>query len=244
MFAESMQSMLDECRVVSIAGVKGAGKTAMAFELAEYYLRKGYGFYSNIQNVWNDNLYSEVMITPKHTVVTAEDGGLLPDVYHKVLILDEGGRYLREWKYFENLFEFTRKTDNYLLIPSTRIAHQNLQEYLLIPWLPLYQFYLPGTIWEWRYDNGTSSPYHDFFWHMPGRSIGVYDTQDISFTTTSIINAFTEFLDLYARIDFGRDGIQSVESIGGAADTEFQQAIAQRLSRDAATLYNSGPRRR
>lgn len=197
-------------RILSIAGQRGSGKTAMAFELASWYLKRGYKLITNIDNIWQeDYLLGRMRMDSEY-------------VKHSIIILDEGGRYLREWKYFENMFEFARKFDNIILIPSVRIAHENLAEFVCRPvtWL---QRVLPIGLNYWTYTVKTGDQdIFGSFWFRASDSIGVYDTLDVSQNPKFIIESFSACIAEEAK----RRG-RSIESVLGlASDQESDQQAA------------------
>jgi len=216
--------------ILSIAGQKGSGKTAMAFEIARWYLRRGYKLITNIDNIWSDaDCEQKIETNPEY-------------LKHSVIILDEGGRYLREWKFFEDLFEYARKFDNIILIPSTRIAHENLSEFICRPNLWL-QRILPGKLNYWSYQIKTGD--HDIigsFWYKPGETIGVYDTFDVSRSPVYIIKAFSALIQSEAA-KRGRSP-DTVFSLVMGTETDGQSALLFNQAKTARALLSLSSKKR
>jgi hypothetical protein len=208
---------------LSIAGQKGTGKTAMAFEIAEHYLKQGYKLITNIDNVWSD---PDMDYQLKNNVDYIKDS---------VLILDEGGRYLREWKYFEDMFEYARKFNNIILIPSTRVAHENLAEFIARPNVIL-QRILPTKFNWWSYTVKTGDVDINGSFYFNPTVIGVYDTLDISRNPLFIIEAFGRLISAEA-VRRGRPA-DSVSKMGGDSDFSEQSEIIRASAKNTENLLS------
>jgi len=227
--ADLFLSDLSQNYVLSIAGQKGSGKTAMAFEIAAWYLRRGYKLISNIDNIWQDK-YLPILLARNPEYLK-----------HSVLILDEGGRYLREWRYFENIFEFSRKFDNIILIPSTRVAHENLAEFICRPemWI---QRLIPGKFGYWTYTVKTGDKdITGSFYYRPDSSVGVYDTFDVSQSPSFIIEAFSKLIALEAQ-KRGRSA-DSVLRVGNDADIDAQAALLRNQKKNFSEFVSLSSRK-
>lgn len=254
--ADGFLAAFSVSRVCTITGAPGTGKTLMAFELAMPFLKDGYSLASNIQNVWQDPLYrswedyiptSSIIVRwmkkNKASPKDAKDYFELPDVcpwvYRRYYPLDEAGRYLRAWKYFENLAQFPRKFRTYICIPSLRVPHADLASLLAICVVPFRQFLpfnMEGGLYYWQYDNGTTAvTLRGTFVYYAPKTIGIYDTDDLSEVTDGLIQSFTAAIDLRQK-EYGRHGISALGNIAEDGDTEEQRRIANRIERAALSL--------
>ena len=101
--AEWLYGLVEGYRLCWIGGRFSGGKTSLAFLLARHWLERGYRLITNCKTPWADSLDD----------VRLEDGKL-----KAVLILDEGGLWLRSDKYTRSLAAYAAKMDIILLIPS------------------------------------------------------------------------------------------------------------------------------
>jgi len=299
--ASDFLSHLDLLRTAAITGGKGTGKDLLAFELAQYYLRRGYRFTSNQRTVWSDPLYKKRRLRDdawnkkrgsyeldpvkgwyKNIPVDTSFDALMaphlgeiepryerrylrpdemlefsqthgrdgdgyyfwePDVTKRVLILSEGGRYLRAWKYFENMYEFTRKTDNYILIPSIRLPHVDLCEMIVMNVFPFKQFFgTNGGLWYWYIGGqGIAKPKSGVFIHVPTQ-YGLYDTKDLSDSPTQTITAFTRQIQFIQETSYNRDGLSILDGFSDGNELDGLATIARSLERSALSSQNKGKR--
>lgn len=168
---------------------------------------------------------------------------LMPDVTRRVLVLTEGGRYLRNWKYFENMYEFTRKTDNYILIPSIRLPHVDLCEMIVVNILPFRQYVgTNGGVWYWTISGqGLAKPKNGWFIHIPNE-YGIYDTGDLSDSPTAAITAFTRQIQHIQETQYKRDPLSVMEGFSSDTDMDGLATIARTLNRAAVSAQNKSKR--
>jgi hypothetical protein len=166
-----------------------------------------------------------------------------PDVTRRVLILSEGGRYLRAWKYFENMYEFTRKTDNYILIPSIRLPHVDLCEMVVVNILPFRQYIgTNGGVWYWTISGqGLAKPKNGWFIHIP-KEYGLYDTKDLSDSPTATITAFTRQIQHIQETQYKRDRLSVLEGFSESGELDGLATIARSLERSALSAQNKNKR--
>lgn len=163
----------------------------------------------------------------------------VPDVFHRAMVITEGGRYLRKWVYFENMYEFTRKTDNYIFIPSIRLPHVDLCELVCINVFP-FKFITgrPGGVFYWYVGgSGISKPISGWFVHFP-KDIGIYDTKDFSTSPTEVIEWFTRQIDDTQRNQYGRDGLSQMASGSSSDEQDSIANYARQIERASLSLQN------
>lgn len=238
--ANEFLAHLDSYRIASITGFRGSGKDLLAFELSRYWLDRGYMFYSNQRAVWNDPLYRVAIGDEEADLIKVDQRGEPIDyvnmVRHRVYNLSEGGRYLRKWAYFENMFEFARKFDIYVLIPSVRIGHEDLAQLLVYPLIPFRTYLgMDGGVWRWSVDTGLNKKYGGWFIHWPNNDFGLYDTEDLSENTNFVIEMFASEVKRTLK-KYGRDQLPEMEIFEETPDEEYQSAIARKLQQVALSL--------
>jgi len=235
--AAAFLSQMQSERTLSIQGAKGSGKDLLTQELVMYFLERRskkfdrpYRLISNQNCVWNDS---------------AEWKGII-DVRGSVFWLSEAGRYLRTWKYFENLYEFTRKLDVFLFLPSIRAPHADLAEYycesVTFSQAMFGMWFCP--VWRWGVRTGNGTNYGGWFVFIPSRSeVGIYDTDDLSKSTDEVLSWFGQTIEHVQRNLYGRDGIQEVAGGQEDYDADYQARIAQRYEQIALSLQEERRRK-
>jgi hypothetical protein len=183
-------SELDDNRTLVITGRLSSGKTLLAVELAERYLKRGYKLMSQISCVWNDDFSS---------IVPDENGR-----YKTVVILDEGGLYFRRAKTAGAVSSFAAKMDTYVIFSGRKLPHEDLCSLTCQVWFDFQKYFLlPFKIWRYDVYNGSKS-YNGFFvqtgWWLYW---GLYDTLDPGDNPEGIVNFFKQATEtFFAR--FGR----------------------------------------
>lgn len=242
--AEGLRAELDFHRIVSVMGNLGAGKDLLCHHLAMPYLRAGYKFYSNQFSVWNDPLYLPSDSSDPYALledVQKADGVerlyMRPDIKRRVVVLSEGGRYLRKYEYFEDLTEFARKVDNYFLLPSKRAPHVDLLDLSVYPIVPFKQLLgIEGGVWGYTVETGFRKIKRGTFIFLPERDvIGVYDTKDFTETPNVLLEALRKYITADQKVR-GRNGLQTLGGLAVGADEDFQLAIARRAQQAFASV--------
>lgn len=155
-------------RVVHISGRYGGGKTSLAYRIA-YELVMKYKFryiLSNVPSVWRDN--------PADVVL--RDGNYMD----AVLILDEGGLFLKNSSDTEALLAFMRKLNIVLIVPSVTDPAARLTFLQIERTLNLRSWGLPAWIYTMRWRGRFQQTKDWFAWVNPHEIYGVYDTVDFA----------------------------------------------------------------
>lgn len=228
--------------IVSVVGEKGACKDLLVSELATYWLRQGYKFYSNQLGVWNDPIYrfpENEQEEKDSTTLDINQSGVkvFVDIRRRVCVLSEGGRYLREYKYFEDLFEFARKVKTIFFFPSTRPPHVDLQVLTLSPRFQFEEYFgFLGGVWRWSVSDGYNKPQIGHFLFLPfGRYIGIYDTGDFTENPDKLLKAIRQLIDVEQK-KRGRDGISSMATTGEANEMDALISHQKRIEQYALSL--------
>jgi len=226
---------LDDNRTLVLTGRLSSGKTCLAVELAERYLRKGYRLISQTKCVWNDSLED----------IKPDSSGR----YKAVVIIDEGGLYFRTQKSASAISSFAAKVDTYIIFAGKKVPHLDLCTLTAQVWFDFFKWFLiPLKVWKYEVQNGSKSYSGKFLqtgWWMYW---GIYDTLDPGDNPAFIVEWFKkatkQFFELYGRTY----QISDVESDGGDDSSEFSQEFAnsvRSLQHAASTLskFKTGGRR-
>lgn len=227
-------SEFEESRLVSIAGHLGAGKTLLAMVLAEHFLRRGYRLVTNSRSVWSD---------PWDDIKPDETGG-----YKSVVLLDEGGIYIRTMKSVSALAQFARKIDTYIIIACKREPHEELTGLVIEPRYNAWRNWrIP--IWIWRWTNRAAKVWYSGTIIEIGRSgyYGTYSTVDPGEHPFDLLGLTKN----WAKALFERYGrhydLSDVETGGGYSISDeamVAQANSARAIQTAISTFGSKKRRR
>lgn len=222
---------LDDSRMCAIAGRLGSGKTLTALELAERYLKRGYRLVSNVRSVWGDDW----------------DRSLSADNSARtVLLVDEGGLYVRTMKTVSALTAFARKLDCYIILAGRRLPHEEMCELVVEPFFDFRRnLVVPAKLWRWTQRMGKT--YGGYFLQSGESGLyGTYDTVDPGDNPAELITLAEGWAqELFAR--YGRTySLQDMASSGGdniAGDAADSMAVSASRLRDAVSLLASQKRR-
>jgi len=156
----------------------------------------------------------------------------IPDVRRRVVSLTEAGRYLREYKYFEDLFEFARKVKNVFFFPSDRASHIDLMRLHCYPIVRFDQLFgFKGGLWGYNIDTGYTKRRTGKFIFLPtGKYTGVYDTEDFSESPDVLISAVRKEIEIEQN-KRGRNGLSAMGAVSGVEEMDalitYQRNIYQ-----------------
>ena len=247
-------------RIVTITGGPGTYKTCMAMDLARPFLEEGYAFTNSVNTVWSDPeeypleewvkddpVSVRLAKTGIDVVKRAKDLGfpnMMPWVYRRVFVMDEGGRDLRVFAQFGDLSMLPRKFRDYIIISSKKPPHDDLAALMVLD-LFLFESFIPGWRWggglyHWQYDQGARRPQNGQFLYIP-ESIGLFDTDDLAQDSRRAIIKFTEAIS-FRQKSYGRigteDGISSLAALEETSEMEQQQNIARKLASINLSILN------
>jgi hypothetical protein len=214
---------LDENRILAITGRLSSGKTLLAVELAQRYLKQGYRLASQIACVWNDPLESIIPdpVTGKLKVVC---------------IIDEGGIYFKQATTADSISTFAAKLDTYIIFAGRKLPHRSLCSLTCQVWFNFYKYFgLPFKVWRYDVHNGHKS-YAGYFVETGWQEYyGIYDTLDPGDNPARITRKFDEwtkyFFSKYNRTYDIRDV--------GTARREDEVEIFNSFSDSAAELSDA-----
>ncbi len=245
-------------RVVSIAGAPGAYKSCMGMDVMRPYLNQGYALSSSVNTVWSDPLtysleewvrdspvFQRIKKQGRDPLEVARSLGLpevMPWVFRRCFVLDEGGDDLRVWKYFADIKKYPRKFRTYFSIPSTKLAHDDLTTLTVFP-TAMFENYIPGWKWGggvyyWSWETGSKRSIDGNFIYIP-ESIGLFDTDDLAQDSLPVIESFTRAIE-YRQLEYGRtlakNGLSALGETAESSDMEIQQNISRALVRSNRAL--------
>ncbi len=217
---------LDDNRILAITGRLSSGKSLLAIELAERYLKRGYKLVSQMTCAWND----------EPETVEADELGRR----HVVAIVDEGGLYFRTSKSSNSVSSFAAKMDSYIIFSGRKLPHESLCSLTCQVWFDFWKnFLIPVKLWRYDVENGRKA-YHGFFWQTGWWVYwGIYDTLDPGDFPETIVTYFKRWAEVLFE-KYGRKYQVSDVETGGREDgselVEFSNDLSQsvRVFSDAA----------
>lgn len=158
--------MVNQFRIVWIQGSYGGGKTLLAYQLAHELYKTGRYRYvlANSNSVWTDN--PEKVVLRDNSFVDA------------IVILDEGGLFMRMSRDAEKFMIGLRKLNITILCPSvqppsTRVKFLQMQRVFNFQVLGL-----PLWLYQFRLNLGAEREKSHFGIYKPSEIFGIYDTLD------------------------------------------------------------------
>lgn len=206
---ETIVGMLQTFRVLWIGGRYGGGKTALAYRLAYELLDSGFSRHllSNCRNVWRDE--------PADVVL--RDGRYLDTV----VILDEGGLFLRTSRDADDFLAFLRKLNVVLIVPSIKPPAPSVRMVSVQRVANLQSVGLPAWVYNVSVEYGRQRDRERFVWWRPSEIYGIYDTTDVPVDDCgigdyleSVVSNLVESQG-HGKSRRGKRGIRTVESVGG-----------------------------
>lgn len=165
--------IVGDYRLVWISGRYGGGKTLLAMEIAESFLKRGYRLLTNIPCAWADDWDS----------VQLQDDGRL----RAVVIMDEAGLVLKYTEQLEAMCAYSRKMDCIYLFPSFMPPVRFAQVVDLHSMFSLAHVLLPITFWSCRIRLGSFRETTSFATSKASLYYGVYSTQGTDRGTEDLI---------------------------------------------------------
>lgn len=210
--ADEFLGLLQDMRVVHIAGRTGGYKSGLAVRLFPPFAERGYRLVSNMSCVWN---------TPLDEWSLCEDGML-----HTMLIIDEGGLYLDSRYAVRQLTAYLSKLDMILVVPSYEQPHKRARTIQVRPIFRLFHMGIPLVVYRWSMrPEGQRKEDRGFFgWLNPQEVFGVYSRQDPGDDLDEIMATIATRAN-ERKAHYGHKIKQNslrtvslVESVGGAAE--------------------------
>lgn len=188
--------IIESYRIVHVSGKFGGCKSSFCTAIYEkYWGPKGYRFISNMRCVFNDDT----------TLKLDEENHA-----HTVVVLDEGGRYLKANYQVENIMSLAAKMDIILLIPSYWPPCRAATQVTIQAAFSIRSTGIPLIVYNWFVHMGSFKDKGTFLWLFPELAYGLYSRQDPGDTATEIIEILSGWTEDY-RKRYGRNIIPEVE---------------------------------
>lgn len=223
---------IQEYRICWISGRTGGYKTSLCYELARPYLDKGYGLISNNTSVWADDDYS------------LDANGQLK----KVVILDEGGRWLKVGIQTELIASYIAKMDYFVLIPSRWPPARNAR---VLTCQALYTFRGVGlhvVVYKWtlHMDEMKDSGY--MVWTSPQQYYGIYSRQDPGIAGPMVMENLASSIQCFIAMwekkgGLTHDSISKLAKVSEITDNQIMADAAEGIY-ESSNLLISVPARR
>lgn len=170
--AETLYEYARMFRIVYLKGHVGSGKTSAAFRLGGELVERGYVRYlfSNVQSVWGDN--PEDMQFREQVFANGQKQ-LCVDA---VLILDEGGLFLKHARQAERFATYLRKLNIIVLVPSVSRPSSILTTVTVQRVFNARVVGLPFWFYKMTVNDGNIKETERFVWKNPEEIWGVFDT--------------------------------------------------------------------
>ena len=158
-----------------IKGQLGSYKTALAYRLAyELLSNSKYGYrhlVSNIPDVWSSRIED---VDIRYEKAIREDR--LQPYADSVIILDEGGLFIRYADQVDEIFAGLRKLNVVILVPSKKEPHRTIRQLRVYKKYDLHNFGIDGIVYGWKLKGDEEDLIGSFVWLGCSEIYGVYDT--------------------------------------------------------------------
>lgn len=225
-YDDNFLTELDDNRTLALTGRLSSGKTLMAVQLAQRYLRRGYKLISQTACVWND---------PIETVIPDERGR-----YRVVCIIDEGGLYFRKQTTASAVSSFAAKLDTYLIFAGRKLPHMDLCSLTAQMWFNAAKWFgFPFKVWRYDVNNGQKAYAGYFIETAWWDYYGVYDTLDPGDNPEQIVSKFREWTQYFFERYNRTYRVSDVDAQRGEDESEFSNELAasvQTFARAAQTV--------
>ena len=173
----------------------------MAFDIALPFWNRGYRVLANVP----------------HNFVN-RTGNKDFDLYKTVVIVDEGGEYIREAKDASLLTRPAGKANYYVIFSGKRMPHKNLQDIVVKPRFDFWKNYgIPLILWRAKVN--ADEKYIVPFWQLVPQLIhGTYSTKTSSGDITQLLQMALITVERLANEEGQKAGKQNVAGLYGFAD--------------------------
>lgn len=171
----TIYNKLESYFFIWVTGENRSGKTNLCFHIAESYLKSNFRLMSNTKSVWNDDFSDDETLL--------DTNGML----NCIVILDEGGAYMRTKESIRQVMGFKGVLNSLFLMPSTEEPHEDLWTNYIKPheglnWLFTQLFgrwFIDHVckVWQFvQFDPKKIDKKSIFFELFPSRTWGIYST--------------------------------------------------------------------
>jgi hypothetical protein len=222
---ERVLGILESYRLCWIGGRFGGGKTSLAFRLAQPFLERGYRLLTNIRSVWADD---------PSDIDFVDDYGHL----RLVVIMDEGGLWLKRNAQVEAMAAYAAKMDVIYIISSYFPPASYFRLFKIKVLYGFRHIRIPLVFYRWSLkDVDGFADRGLMIWWNPNEVYGVYSRQDPAADGGEIVEFMAEKVEEF-RKKYDRSGRRRrdyeqpasiEEAIAEFADvvSEFKDAAAR-----------------
>lgn len=213
-FADGFLNELDQSRMFWIGGALSYGKTRFAVDTyMSAYADKGYDLVTNFKTILSRNYYENL-----HDIDFGENRLL-----NLWLILDEGGRYMRNYKVIDPIAFAAAKLNCYIAMPGRRAPHIDLLELSVTPLFSTKKIFGIdfATVWRYSVDERKKSYAGIVLQVLPQAVHGVYSTLDPSYTPVDILKYFQD-----KTVEFAEKEGQYMGGVEEFASTDMADTFA------------------
>jgi hypothetical protein len=148
-----------------ISGRLGGGKTLLAFRMAYDLLDSGFvkHLVSNIPSVWSENPWD----------IELDSNNML----NTVVVLDEGGLYLRTGKDVDEYMTFARKMNVVIIVPSVRKPAPALRDFVIERVFNFQMLGLPWWLYKYYLTTAGAKDEAKFLYTNPSEMYGIFDSK-------------------------------------------------------------------
>jgi len=225
-----ISEFMDE-HTLCITGRLGSGKSCLALEIAEHFLKRGYYLATNMSTVWNDDMATIPMDKPMLGIV------------------DEGGIYVRTAKTANMLAAFLRKSKSKLIFSGKKLPHESLSGLQIYLWFDFYKnFALPFKLWRWDNKVQATKRYSGYVIQTGWQDyFGTYSSVDPGDFPQEVVYFFEErakyvFAKYNRKYDIS-DVAQAGDGSGDDGSTEFARDMASMADTLAQNVSLPGGKR-
>jgi hypothetical protein len=240
-FPTTVYNKLETYYFIWISGENGAGKTALALDLAESYLKSNFRLMSNLNCVWNDPFPFEL------------DSNIQLNC---IVILDEVGTFMRTKESIRRIMGFKRKLNTLFLMPSTEAPHEDLWTNFIEPHSLINEKIILPFFGKWFYENvlkcwrfvsfNPRKGYKEtiFFQIFPARVYRLYSTLSAGTDPETILQVFDNSFVAQQRLLGNENPLKLLDvatgrSQAGESSSFLQQQILTRAAPDQRGLFSS-----
>ena len=225
-------------RTLWLSGRTGGGKTALAVRIAYELLDREYVRHvvSNIPMAFATDPWS---IQPDEA-----------DRLHTLVILDEGGMFLKTTSDTEQYLAFLRKSNIYIIVPSVKEPHRDLRILSCERLFNAQKIGFKGWVYQYLLRTALVKETEKFFWPDPSEVYGLYDTDarpvdDFGISDWLIYHKEKAVEKYYGehqrRVKSyenkeGPDGVRAMEGAGRWAELFYEAAQEIRAASEAVSL--------
>lgn len=206
----SVIRMMIQRRHCWIGGNLGGGKTSFAVWISQYWLRKGYKFYSTAPCVWNDDP-REMCLGTDHKI-------------RAVFLIDEAGLDLMSSRQVTALIQYAAKLELIVWWVGNEEPPMAARKVRLMPLVDLQPALIPVIPYMWKYSTMGYEHSGVVVWLEPAESWGLYDRCAPQVGYNRIMDGMARCVSEYkAKYEADDDKVE-IPGVAGARDEDAKES--------------------